>query len=97
MNLLGDEINRMTDDVSCRWTSEIISSKAEYGLIPREHWVQPDSINEEVAAAARQKMVDEDIIYGGESERMAPTLASWFVDFTILTFVLGSVSWVVRL
>ncbi|KAF5329373.1 hypothetical protein D9619_009451 [Psilocybe cf. subviscida] len=43
----------------------IVSSKAEFGLIPHDHWFQPDWIDEERAAAGRTKMVADDIIYGG--------------------------------
>lgn len=48
-----------------RWTSEIISAPAYYGLIPPEHWYQPSHIDESRAAHFRQLLVDEDIIYGG--------------------------------
>ena len=37
----------------------------EFGLIPREHWIQPDSIDEEKATASRNKMMEANIIYGG--------------------------------
>ena len=36
-----------------------------FGKIPREHWFQPGWIDEARASAARQKMVDDNIIYGG--------------------------------
>ena len=36
----------------------------EYGLVPREHWFQPDWIDEERAAAGRRKLEDEQVIYG---------------------------------
>ena len=39
----------------------------EFGLIPHDDWYQPDWIDEERAAAGRQKMVDNNIIYGGAS------------------------------
>ena len=48
-----------------RWTSEVTASETSYGTIPREHWVQPDWIDENKASAARQQMVDNNIIYGG--------------------------------
>lgn len=59
---LNDE--PFTDEFK-EWTSQMVSSKAEYGIIPREHWQQPDWIDEERAKAGRDKMVDENIIYGG--------------------------------
>ena len=37
----------------------------EFGVIPREHWFQPDSIDEAKAKASRDKMVEKNIIYGG--------------------------------
>lgn len=50
---------------SYRRVSVISASKMEFGLIPREHWFQPDWIDEKKAAAARNKMEEEKIIYGG--------------------------------
>ena len=47
--------------------TELTDAKVEFGLIPREHWFQPDSIDEEKASAARQDMVKNNVIYGGES------------------------------
>ncbi|KAJ7663939.1 glycosyltransferase family 15 protein [Mycena polygramma] len=40
-------------------------SKVEFGLIPHDHWFQPDSIDEEKAAAVRKQMHEKGIIYGG--------------------------------
>ena len=37
----------------------------EFGLIPPEHWSQPDFIDENKATASRNKMVEQNIIYGG--------------------------------
>ncbi|TRM66780.1 glycosyltransferase family 15 protein [Schizophyllum amplum] len=45
--------------------SNIVSGTAEFGLVPREHWVQPDWIDEDKASAARKKMEENNIIYGG--------------------------------
>ncbi|KAE9396066.1 glycosyltransferase family 15 protein [Gymnopus androsaceus JB14] len=45
--------------------TELTNAKVEFGLIPREHWYQPDSIDEEKASAARQSMVKNNVIYGG--------------------------------
>ena len=50
-----------------RRVSNVVSGPATFGLIPRDHWFQPDWIDEERAAAGRQKMVDNNIIYGGAS------------------------------
>ena len=40
-------------------------SQVEFGLIPREHWFQPDWIDEEKATKGRADMVEKGIIYGG--------------------------------
>ncbi|KAK0479008.1 glycosyltransferase family 15 protein [Armillaria luteobubalina] len=48
-----------------RRVSVLTASKMEFGLIPREHWFQPDSIDEERAKASRDQMVAENVIYGG--------------------------------
>lgn len=40
-------------------------STIKYGLIPEEHWVQPDWIDEEKASEARKDMVKHNVIYGG--------------------------------
>ncbi|TFK38577.1 glycosyltransferase family 15 protein [Crucibulum laeve] len=45
--------------------SVLTSAKVEFGLIPKEHWFQPDWIDEEKAKASRDKMVKDNIIYGG--------------------------------
>ncbi|KAH9063423.1 glycosyltransferase family 15 protein [Lactarius vividus] len=37
----------------------------EFGLIPPEHWHQPDWIDEEKASAARDAMAKNNVIYGG--------------------------------
>jgi len=37
----------------------------EFGLIPAEHWFQPDWIDEDLAAAGRRKMEAQRIIYAG--------------------------------
>ena len=40
-------------------------SKVEFGLIPHDHWFQPDWIDEDRATKSRDKMVADHIIYGG--------------------------------
>lgn len=37
----------------------------EFGRISREHWYQPDSVDEEKAEAGRNRLVQEGVIYGG--------------------------------
>lgn len=45
--------------------SNVISSSVEFGVIPHDHWFQPDWIDEEKATAGRKKLEDEGVIYGG--------------------------------
>ncbi|PPQ96227.1 hypothetical protein CVT26_005599 [Gymnopilus dilepis] len=45
--------------------SMIASSKVEFGVIPRDHWYQPEWIDEAKATLSRHAMVSEDVIYGG--------------------------------
>ncbi|KAF4579014.1 glycosyltransferase 15 family protein [Pleurotus pulmonarius] len=45
--------------------TELTDAKVEFGLIPHDDWYQPKSINETRATAAREKMVQESVIYGG--------------------------------
>ena len=42
-----------------------MSGEATFATIPHDHWFQPDSIDEEKAKAGRDKMVADNIIYGG--------------------------------
>jgi len=44
--------------------SNVIDGEVEFGLIPHDDWFQPDSIDEEKAAAGRKKL--EHVIYGSE-------------------------------
>lgn len=45
--------------------SEITDAKVEFGLIPNDHWFQPDWIDEEKASQERKKMAENKVIYGG--------------------------------
>ena len=44
-----------------RRSQEIISSTAEYGVIPHEDWFQPDWIDEVKAQKAREKMIEQKV------------------------------------
>ncbi|KAI1793681.1 glycosyltransferase family 15 protein [Ganoderma leucocontextum] len=46
--------------------SSAISGPVSFGLIPKEHWYQPDWIDEEKAAAGRAQMEADNVVYGGE-------------------------------
>ena len=43
----------------------MINGEVTFGLVPHEHWFQPDWIDEDRARAGREKMVADNIIYGG--------------------------------
>ncbi|KAI0682190.1 nucleotide-diphospho-sugar transferase [Cerioporus squamosus] len=45
--------------------SNVINGEVIFGLVPREHWYQPEWIDEARATAGREKMVADNIIYGG--------------------------------
>ncbi|KZT26454.1 glycosyltransferase family 15 protein [Neolentinus lepideus HHB14362 ss-1] len=60
--LLNDE--PFTDDFKKR-VSALTDAPIHFGTIPKEHWVQPDWIDEKKAGAARKVMVWQRIIYGG--------------------------------
>ncbi|KAL0568552.1 hypothetical protein V5O48_013431 [Marasmius crinis-equi] len=55
-------------DVFKERVSNVITSSVEYGLIPKEHWYQPDWIDEKKATASRKKMEQDGVIYGGEPD-----------------------------
>ncbi|BEI82603.1 hypothetical protein CcaverHIS002_0304710 [Cutaneotrichosporon cavernicola] len=52
------------DDTFKQLTSNIIGTKAHYGLIEHDHWHQPDWIDEERAKAGREEMTRNQVIYG---------------------------------
>ncbi|TFK22526.1 alpha-1,2-mannosyltransferase [Coprinopsis marcescibilis] len=45
--------------------SVLTSAKTEFGVIPHDHWYQPDSIDEDKAKANRDQLVKDKVIYGG--------------------------------
>lgn len=44
----------------------LTDAKVEFGVIPQEHWKQPDWVDEPTAEAWRDWMVGEGVIYAGE-------------------------------
>ncbi|KAH9478013.1 Glycolipid 2-alpha-mannosyltransferase 1 [Psilocybe cubensis] len=44
--------------------TELTDAEVKFGIIPKEHWVQPEYIDEARAAASRGRMVQSNIIYG---------------------------------
>ncbi|KAF9448417.1 glycosyltransferase family 15 protein [Macrolepiota fuliginosa MF-IS2] len=53
-----------TDDFKNR-IKVLTAAKVEFGLIPHDHWYQPDWIDEDHATKGREKMEADKIIYGG--------------------------------
>ena len=51
--------------LGCRRVRVLTDADVRFGLIPHEHWYQPDWIDEERATAARNEMVKHDVHYGG--------------------------------
>ncbi|KAL1748727.1 glycosyltransferase family 15 protein [Schizophyllum fasciatum] len=45
--------------------SSLTDAEVKFGLIPKEHWFQPDWIDDDKAQAAREDMVKNQVIYGG--------------------------------
>lgn len=45
--------------------TELTDATVEFGVIPHDHWYQPDWIDEEKASAAREQMEKNNVIYGG--------------------------------
>lgn len=48
-----------------RRVSNVIKGPITFGVIEHDHWYQPVWINEDRAREGREKMVADDIIYGG--------------------------------
>ncbi len=61
--------------VPSRRISNVASTPVEFGVIPHDHWYQPEWIDEAKAAAARQKMVDDYVIHGGELSPSSKSLS----------------------
>jgi len=45
--------------------TELTDAIVEFGVIPHDHWYQPEWIDEEKASAAREQMAKNNVIYGG--------------------------------
>jgi alpha 1,2-mannosyltransferase len=44
---------------------KLTNGTASFGLLPKEHWLQPDWIDEDLARTGRDKMAEQGIIYAG--------------------------------
>jgi alpha 1,2-mannosyltransferase len=45
--------------------TDLTNANVQFGLIPRDHWYQPDWIDEKKATEAREIMIKNQVIYGG--------------------------------
>jgi Glycolipid 2-alpha-mannosyltransferase len=45
---------------------KLTKSKVEFGLVPTEHWNQPQWINETKASSERQRLLKDGVAYGGD-------------------------------
>lgn len=50
----------------CRKMTELVSGPVFFGVVPPEHWYQPDWIDEERAKEGRDRLVEGKIVYGGD-------------------------------
>ncbi|KAJ6547577.1 glycosyltransferase family 15 protein [Mycena capillaripes] len=67
-----------------RRVSILTDAPISFGLIPAEHWVQPDWIDEDRARRGRLKMMNQRIIYGGEYRNMCRFNSGFFFKHELL-------------
>lgn len=48
-----------------RRTSQLTSGNVSYGIIPEEAWKQPEWVDEDRARDGRNRLMAQNIIYGG--------------------------------
>lgn len=60
-----------------RRVSVLTDADVSFGLVPHEHWVQPDWIDEGRAQEGRNKLVRQGVIYGGKFIIPQPFLLSY--------------------
>ena len=51
--------------ISSRRVRILTDAPVHFGLIPPEHWYQPEWIDEDLARRGRLTMMEQGIIYGG--------------------------------
>jgi hypothetical protein len=74
-------------DLPChRLTKAATKSQVFHGVVPHDHWHQPDWIDEEKATAGRNKLVSQNIIYGGKYPFFLTCSLPSFASFRLLTF-----------
>ena len=52
----------------------LTDAPVSFGLIPKEHWFQPDWIDEDRATRGRLELMSQGIIYGGQFDPFASNL-----------------------
>lgn len=52
-------------DATDRRIRNLTPSRVEFGVIPKEHWFQPDWIDKEKAQKAMEQMERQNVKYGG--------------------------------
>ncbi|THH15416.1 hypothetical protein EW146_g5055 [Bondarzewia mesenterica] len=65
-----------------RRVGNLVNSPTHFAQIPKEHWFQPDWIDEKKASESREKMVQNNIIYGGSVPFSSAT--SFFNNIAII-------------
>ncbi|KAG2034913.1 glycosyltransferase family 15 protein [Suillus americanus] len=68
-----------------RRVSVLTDADVSFGLIPHEHWVQPDWIDEGRAQEGRNKLVRQGVIYGGNYRNMCRFNSGFFFRHELLT------------
>lgn len=56
----------------------LTDAKVEFGVVPKDHWNQPDWVDEPTAEAWRDWMVGEGIIYAGTQCILGPVSQNTF-------------------
>ena len=75
---------------------KLTNSKVEFGLVPTEHWNQPQWINETKPSLARQRLLKDGVPYGGEFRLLLLCSVKLFIKLTLHRepFVRSFLSWI---
>ncbi|KAI6028423.1 glycosyltransferase family 15 protein [Pisolithus orientalis] len=61
-----------------KYVSQLTDAPVEFGIVPPEHWKQPEWIDEQKATAAREDMMRNNVIYGGTYRNMCRFNSGFF-------------------
>ncbi|KAK0240114.1 glycosyltransferase family 15 protein [Armillaria nabsnona] len=64
--------------------SELTDVDVKFGLIPQDHWYQPETIDEAKASDARADMMKNNVIYGGAYRNMCRFNSGFFYRHELL-------------